>query len=148
MAILYRRLLTDKGTLYGQTPTAIAHRTEQRLNQLQEEGLEIVSIAAVPDFHNFGADGGVKDILFTCVSSAGQNLRWVVNPLIIEDDKTMHGKQMVSILESLEMMTRALETGGCQIRHLIMLTDHHGTAHSSGVGGYDGLKNILICYQI
>lgn len=141
-----RSLLADNGTLYEVMPSTIATQVRDKLLSLERNNLEVLNISAVPDFHSFSRDGGVKDIFFLCRPvNILKKMPWRVIP-ILEDDKTFYSHQTDHILETLQSKLDAMSSEGSVVRHLIMLTDHHNFAFASGTGGYDGLKNILICY--
>ncbi|MDQ5951016.1 MAG: hypothetical protein QG639_293 [Patescibacteria group bacterium] len=141
------RLFSDDSTLYGEPPGRIAAMLEHELNQFSSNNYQVVSVVAVPDFHHFARDGGVKDILFLAIHSDLPQKKWHVT-LLRDDHWTMHGIRASVMRAEIERKIRSLEQKGYTVKHLVMLTDHHNfTAGAQGMGGRDGVKNILICYQ-
>lgn len=146
MGVMIARLLQDNSSLFGISSSQIARLTEIQLNSFTQQGWSVRSIAAIPDFHNFGMDGGVKDISFVLVrAESPARGSWKVRQ-VIPDHATMHGRQSNWILEQVTAFTQAIEKSGGKVWHLIYLTDHHRLATLNGVGGYDGVKNVLVCY--
>lgn len=145
MTIQIVRLLEGDDTLYAVPPRDIAQQIEEKLNNLLSQGLAVDSVSALADHHHYGRDGGVKDIIFFCRDEAQEHLRWKT-ALVIPSDQTMYGWLTEEIVLHLEKSVRELEVRGGTVAHIVPLQDHHQLATLSGTGGYDGVKNIIICY--
>lgn len=141
-----KSLLEDNQTLFGFEPSKISTLVRDKLLSLEQQNLEVVDITALPDHHSFSQDGGVKDIVFLCKPvTLLKRLPWQTSQ-VLEDNKSFYGVQTDKILVSLQNKLDELVSDGRMVKHLIMLTDHHNFAFASGTGGYDGLKNVIICY--
>ncbi len=145
MATHIVQLLDGNGTLYSEKPSVVAGYIEEKLNQLEASAQEIVAVASLPDYHNFGSDGGTKDILFVCRDAKKMAQEWHATT-IIHDHDTMHGWETERIVQRVSEAISDLEGQGFLIAHIVPITDHHESASFSGVGGYDGTKNIILCY--
>ncbi len=141
------RLLTDDGTLYGMRPSEIAEMVKDALRELAEKGFEVVDVEALPDYHNWGSDGGVKDIFFLYRGAETPQPTWHTRT-IIADNESMHGESTQHIMRRLANAIEHIqrEKSGV-VMDVIMLTDHHQSPIFQGAGGRDGVKNIIICYQ-
>jgi hypothetical protein len=141
------RLLDGDGTLYNERPSRISALLKDKLNSLSRNGHEASIITAIPDYHKFGDDGGIKDILIITKPSSSKSINWEVTTVLGSDNETMHGFKTPDIQDKLSKTIIELEQEGNTVRHVIPITDSHNFGPTvSGVGGYDGLKNIVICY--
>lgn len=143
------RLLSGNETFYGKAPKFIATTLEQALNRLDRQGYNIVTLEELPDYHQVGYDGGSKDI-FIGVEEKGSErdqLEW--HTTLLRGEGTMHGWQTPRIVDLLQQKITELERSGFRVRHWVAITDHHNSAgfFGVGIGGFDGLKDMILCYH-
>lgn len=141
------RLLDDEGTLYDTDPREIAQSLQGKLNEL-ERSSDIVAVTAIPDYHTVGADGGTKDIfILTSPKRDDRILDWQTSTLRGED--TMHGWDTADIQDTLQAKITDLEERGFVVRHTVAITDSHmlPVFMPEGIGGFDGLKDMILCYH-
>lgn len=149
MGLRVERLLTGNETFYGEDPTFIAATLEQALNRLEGKRFDIVTIEELPDFHNMGDDGGTKDILIGATEKTPQSLTLTWSTALLNGEGTMHGWQTPEILDLLQLRITEIEADGFEVRHFLSITDHHRSAglFGEGVGGFDGVKDMILCYH-
>lgn len=142
MTVQITRLLSGTNTLFGEPPSVIAEKVEDMLNEITLKGFEVISISAIPEYHNIGAYGGVKDIFFLYTEpSTFMHYRWRVIPILTDDNETMHGEESEQMLA---LLREAFVREG-KVEHILPLTDNHFSSFLQGFGGFDGVKNILLC---
>lgn len=59
----------------------------------------------------------------------------------------MRGWSTEKIVKALQAKIDDFEKQGYQVKHLVYIIDNHSIAMFQGVGGLDGLKDIVICYH-
>lgn len=140
-----RLLTSDEATLYKTLPSVIAQRVGTKLNEISLNGREATVVLAIPDFHTFGGDGGIKDIFFiTRQSPVSRGTHWETTTMI-DDRKTAHGQKTSVIQSELDKKLRDLKNRGYIVGHIIPLIDHSDFTPQGT--GFDGLKNIILCFH-
>ncbi len=145
MKLVLHRLFNNEETFYGQNPSYIAQSIENRLNELLAQGLTVINAVAIPDFHNWSSDGGVKDVIFFCHDTRDIRQKWRAIQTS-NDNETFHGTQMNEIMSHLQAAIAKFEDFRESAQIVIAVTDYHDSATTNGVGGLDGLKTFILCF--
>ena len=143
-----QRLLEGNNSLFDENPSNIAGMVANKLNVLDRANQDIIAVTAIPDYHTFGLDGGVKDILFIVQPKTplALKLRWTTS--LLRGQGSMYGWETPDIQARLKTALAELNSKGYTMKHLITLTDSHSFVPMfQGVGGMDGLKDIILCYH-
>lgn len=148
--VVVETLFEGEETLFGRKPSEICGLVLNKLSEYDRRGKEVLSITAIPDYHHWGEDGGVKNILFLTRPAV---IRGLLSPwmgqMLVNDYETMYAKGTGKIVDKLRMVIGDLESRGYTVVFTVAITDSHRWATASGIGGLDGLKNMLIfCRQI
>lgn len=140
------RLLTGDQTLFGFEPERVAVLLQNKLNQL-EPSCHIEDVAAIPDYHTFGSDGGVKDIFIRTSRKSRRESPTEWHTALLRGEGTMYKWPTDRIQTLLENKLGDLERQHLVVKAWIALTDHHQAGLFKGISGFDGLKDMIICYH-